>query len=299
MSTNSQNINISPQNVQGYCDMKCSYNFNYQESGSTATNNGVMISLTYDTSNTPPVLYNNQKYNVTGMYISCPSIHYFNNTQAAGELIINHSPVSSGPNLSIGIPFIASSEYSVASSTITEIIETVSASAPVDGESVTLNIADFTLQTIIPNKPYFTYTSTSDGTEWIVFNILNAIPLSTNTLTTLQQIIQPYYITTPGDTLFYNSTGPNSADVGDGIYISCQPTGSSDEETTVTYNKNTTNYNLFDNPTALIIFQVVIGCIVFILIFLLLNYAYGYFTGDEKLPSITKQMNNLGTNNKG
>ena len=44
MSTNSQNINISPQNVQGYCDMKCSYNFNYQESGSTATNNGVMIS---------------------------------------------------------------------------------------------------------------------------------------------------------------------------------------------------------------------------------------------------------------
>ena len=293
MSTNSQNINISSQNVQGYCDLKCSYNFNYKESNSTATNNGVMISLTYDTTNTPPVLYNKQKYNVTGMYISCPSIHYFNNTQAAGELIINHSPVSSGPNLSIGIPFITSSESSVATNVITEIIETVSASAPADGESVTLNIADFTLQTIVPKKPYFTYTSTSDGTNWIVFNILNAIPLSTNVMTTLQQIIQPYDITTPGDTLFYNSTGPNSVDVGDGIYISCQPTGSSEEETKVTYNTNPTNYNLFNNPTVLIIIQVLIGCILFILIFLILNYMYGYFTGDVSLPSFTKQMNNM------
>jgi hypothetical protein len=59
MST--QNINISPSNVKGRCDLKCSYSFKYSESNSTAKNNGVVIDLTYDSTSTPPVNYNNGK----------------------------------------------------------------------------------------------------------------------------------------------------------------------------------------------------------------------------------------------
>ena len=46
MSNNPPNINISVQNIQGKCDLKCSYNFKYPESNTTAKNNGVFISLT-------------------------------------------------------------------------------------------------------------------------------------------------------------------------------------------------------------------------------------------------------------
>jgi carbonic anhydrase len=297
MSTNSQNINISSQSVNGYCDLKCAYDFNYPESNSTATNNGVMITLTYENTSNPPVLFNQQKYNVTNIYICCPSIHYFNNTQAAGEIIINHSPVTGGNNLSVGIPFVSSTDVNSASNSITNIIETVSASAPSDGDSVNLNLTDFTLQNVVPKKPFFTYTSTSDNTNWIVFNTFDAIPLSNATLSTLGQLIQPYNIATTGDELFYNSKGPNNVGVGDGIYISCQPTGSSDENTEVSYSKNSTSYDFFDNPTLLIVFQIFIGCIIFIIIFIVLNYAYSYLISDAKplsgitavnIPNITK-----------
>ena len=50
-----QNINISPENVAGKCDLKCSYAFKYSESNSTATNQGVQITITYDNSSVPPV----------------------------------------------------------------------------------------------------------------------------------------------------------------------------------------------------------------------------------------------------
>ena len=65
----------------------------------------------------------------------------------------------------------------------------------------------------------------------------------------------------------------------DGIYISCQPTGSSEEETMVSYSKNPVNYNMgaiLNNPIVLLILQILVGCIVFIIVFYVLNYSYNY-----------------------
>ena len=80
--------------------------------------------------------------------------------------------------------------------------------------------------------------------------------------------------------------------VGDGIYISCKPTGSSNEETAVEYDKNTTSYDMskmLDSPVTKTIFQIIIGCIVFILIFLLISYAYTFITtGEPKMPTMPK-----------
>ena len=290
MSTNPQNINISPQNVQGKCDLKCSYNFKYSESNTTARNVGVLLTLTYDKSSTPPVLYNNQKYDVTGITITCPSIHTFNNTTAPAEIIIEHSPVTGGQQLNVCIPFKLSSESSTASNLITEIIQSVSNNAPSRGDSTNLTISGFTLENIVPKKPFYSYTYGSS--DWIVFGILSAIPLNNSTLNTLGQIIKPFPLPTPGNSLFYNSSGPNSSSVGgDGIYISCQPTGSSEEETAVSYDKNATSYDLtdmFNNPNVSLVFQIIIGCIIFILLFLVLNYSYSYLTSNStKLPSIS------------
>jgi hypothetical protein len=290
MST--QNIDISPQNVSGKCDLKCAYNFKYSESNSTAKNNGVMIGLSYDNSSVPPVLYNNQKYNVTNILITCPSLHTFNGSQASAEIVIEHSPVTGGGQLFVAIPFSSSSESSTASNLVTEIIQSVATNAPSQGNSTNLSLSDFTLQNVVPNKPFFSYTD-SDKNDWIVFGMLSAIPLSSNTLTTLGQIIKPFPLQMTGNSVFFNSSGPNSSgSVGDGIYISCKPTGSSDEETAVEYSKNTPSYdlsNMMNSPIASLIIQIIVGCILFVIVFLMFNYIYSWITtGSTKLPSLPK-----------
>lgn len=277
-----KNINIASQNVQGKCDLKCSYNFNYSESNTTAVNNGVMIQLSYDNSGTSPVTYNNQKYNVSNIIIVCPSIHTFNGSQASAEIIIGHTPVTSGPTLNVAIPITSSSESSTASNLITEIIQSVSTNAPSRGDSTNLSINGFTLKSIVPQKPFFSYTENSN-TEWIIYSILYAIPLNSSTLNTLSQIIKPFPLPTQGGSLFYNSSGPNSTSstFGSGIYIKCNPTGSTSEETPVEYSKVTTSYNLItllQSPTAQLIVQIIIGCIIFIIVFGSANYFFSFAT---------------------
>jgi len=286
MTTNNTSINISPQNSKGTCDLKCAYNFNYPESNLTAKNSGVMINLTYDNANVSPVLYNNQKYKVSNILLVSPSIHIFNNSNAAAEIIIEHTPDMGGPALFVGIPIVSSSESSEASNFITQIIESVSNNAPAQGESTNLNISGFTLQKIVPKTPFFSYTY--DTGDWIVFGILSAIPLSNSTLSSLNQIIKAFPLPTPGTDLFYNPKGPTTGSTGDGIYISCQPTGSSEEETDVTYAKNTTSSDFsLNNPYFLILIQIIIGCVIFILVFMSLNYAYTYLTNSKPKVSPT------------
>jgi len=293
MSANSENINISTNNVQGKCDLKCSYNFKYPETNLTAKNNGTLISLTSDTNNTTPVTYNNQKYNVSNVSIVTPSIHMFNNSPASAEIIIEHTPISGGQQFFVGIPITSSTESSDASNFITQIIESVATNAPAANETTNINISGFTLDKIVPIKPFFSYSTPGNQGEWIVFPIINAIPLNSATLATLGQIIQPFPIPTPSNGLFFNSNGPNTGGgMGDGIYISCQPTGSSEEEMSVSYNKNTSTAidasSMLNNPTTLIIVQVIIGCIIFIITFFSLNYAYNYLVSKPiKMPKFS------------
>jgi len=292
-----QNINISKQNISGKCDLKCSYNFKYSETNLTAKNNGVSIALTTDSNKIPPVTYNNQKYNVSNIEIVSPSIHLFNGATAAAEIIINHTPIQGGSQLNVAIPITSSSESSTASTLITQVIQSVSSNAPAANETTNLSISGFTLQDIVPSKPFYSYTSASDNTDFIVFDITNAIPLSSSTITTLQQIIKPFPLPTPGGKLFFNSSGPNTTKVGEGIYISCKPTGSSDEETAVTYNKNVTTYDFTDltnNPTVKLIFQIIIGCLLFIGVFLVVSYGYSYIVnGEAKMPDVMQQFKPL------
>ena len=290
MST--ENINISSTNVKGKCDNKCSYAFKYSESSSTAKNNGVLINLTYDSTSVPPVVYNSEKYIVENINIVSPSIHTFNNVSMPGEIKISHTPQSGGIPLKVCIPFTSSSESSSASQIITDIINKVASNAPSEGDSTNLNM-NFSLQQIVPRKPFFVYTGEYSGVNanWIVYGELEAIPLSSTTITTLQQIIQAFPIATPGGDLFYNSKGPISGlQLGDGIYISCQPTGSSEEETSVEYDKNSTSFdfsNIFESPIFKSIIIIIIGCLLLIIIFYGISIFYKYLTTDRELPKLT------------
>jgi carbonic anhydrase len=287
MST--QSIDISNKNISGKCDLKCAYNFQYPESNTTAKNQGILINLSYDNSKTPPVTYNTQKYTVTGISITSPSRHLFNGSTTDAEIIIEHAPVKGGPQLFVGIPIKSSSNASDASNLLTEIIQSTATNAPSEGETTNLSISGFTLDKIVPNNPYYSYTDGGNN-DWIIFGILEAIPLNSSTIKILQKIIKPYPVPMTGGKVFFNSSGPNSTKVGEGIYISCKPTGSSSEETEVKYSKNTPSYdfdNILDNPVTKTIFQIIIGCILFILVLFIFNYIYQWIsTGETKMPSI-------------
>jgi len=283
-----QNINISPKNITGKCDLKCSYQFKYQESSSTAKNNGVVINLTYDSRSINSVTYNTQKYNVSNISILSPSIHIFNDKNMPGEILIEHTPVSGGNILNVCIPFISSSESSPASDLISDIIKKVSTNAPSKGETTNLNL--ITLEKIVPRKPFYVYNDKT--TDYIVFGAIDAIPLSSSVIQTLKQIIKPFALSTPGENLFYNSKGPTSGvQIGDGIYISCQPTGSSQEKTSVTYEKNSSSFdfsNITENSTFKFIILILIGCLLFILVFYGISILYDKLISDPpKFPKFT------------
>jgi hypothetical protein len=66
--------------------------------------------------------------------------------------------------------------------------------------------------------------------------------------------------------LFYNKKGPNSSSSSSGesdIYISCQPTGNSEQNVDVIYDKPSTSVDVFSSP----IFKVLAGALIFIISF--------------------------------
>ena len=282
MTTNTS-INISKSNIYGNCDLKCAYNFKYPETNLTATNQSVMIGFTFDTSNESPVLYNQQKYSVDTMMLVSPSIHIFNGATTNAELVITHTPVLGGNQLAVCIPISQSSDLSTASNLITDLIQNVANNAPASNETTTINTSNFTLNSIVPKQPFYSYTGSTDNTDYIVYDILDAINLSNTTLTSLSQIIQPYPLPTPGGNLFYNKLGPNQTAVGEGLYISCQPTGSSEETTDVEYSKNPTQKFSFSFNQPII--QALIACLVFILIWFLIAYGYSYISGNSHVTN--------------
>jgi hypothetical protein len=285
-------INISQQNIYGKCDLKCIYNFKYKETSLTVKNNGVNISLTCDNSNIPPVSYNEAKYSVSKIMIFAPSLHLFNENKVDAELIIEHVPESGGQNLFVCVPIIKSNDSTSASSLLTQVIAGVAANAPAANETTTLNISGFTLSSIIPKRPFFSYSGaySNSTVDFIVFGKNYAIPLKDKVLSTLCSIIKPFNLPMIGDNLFFNSKGPNSSgNIGDGIYISCQPTGSSEEQIEITNTKNSSESdmgNLIDNSTFKLIIKIVVVCILFIVIFLLLGFVFSKLTDTKiKMPA--------------
>jgi len=284
MSNNQTEINISKNNITNRCDLKCSYNFKYPDCNTTATNNGVYISLTYENGSTPPVMYNNAQYTVYQINMFSPSLHLFNGVKATGELIAVHTPVLGGSELMVCIPFIQSGDTTSASDLITQVIDEVAKNAPRNGESTNLNITNFSLQHIIPKKPYVIYSGTynDNTTDFIVFPLNAPIPLTQNTLKKLSDIIIPFPLPMYGGGLYLNSKGPNSGARfrNDDIYISCKPTGSSDDEITVTNTTTTTSSSSSNsnNDAMMNFLKFLIICIIFIIFFLAVNYAFNTLT---------------------
>jgi len=232
-------MNISSQNIVGSCSLKCNLSYNYNDSnGVTATNEGPYISVvTQSNSTNPPVVYNNIKYKLISALIYHPSAFLYNGSKASGEILLLHSPVAGGNMLIRSIPINTTGASTKGTTILTNIIDAISAGANAQGQN-TNKIPDFNYNDIVPMKPFYTFTDTGNN-NWICYGIKDAITIGASELQILEKCIKPLNETrsaTPS--LFLNSVGPSS-DTGAGgdIYIDCQPTGNSEEETNVTLNK--------------------------------------------------------------
>jgi len=269
-------MDISKRDIYGKCDLKCAYNFDYLPSDTVCTNNGTYIQLSYEKTSSAPVVFNSLKYNVNTIYIYSPSIHTYNGATTDGECIIEHLPVLDGDMLYVCIPITKSTQTTTAGDVLTNIITSVSNNAPSVNETTVLN-STFNLSEFVPNKPFLSYTGTSGlNGQVVVFSLVDAIPVSSDTLDTLSKIIQPSTLTITGGNLFLNPDGPNSVTTADGIYISCKPTGTSDEETDVTYTSNSgISFSSILNSSIL---RGIMMTIVFVAIFYMIGYLLKNYT---------------------
>jgi carbonic anhydrase len=271
-------INISADNVVGECELKCAYNHKYLNSSCVATNNGVMILLSYDKTSTPSVTYNHNKYDVGQITIYSPSFHKYNGDFMDAEIIITHNPVMGGAQMAVAIPIIQSTMSTTATMLLSQIILGVSTGAPTNGESTTISMANYSLTSFIPTKPFYNFSDTTTNIEYIAFDKENSIDLSQQTLNTLRSIIGKYDVTAYGGDLFYNKKGPNATSTEGDIYISCLPTGNSEENIDVVYDKPSVSVDVLSSP----IFKYLVGALIFIISFYVIHVLILFFAGNVK-----------------
>jgi carbonic anhydrase len=295
-------INISLSSITGKCDYKCSYSFHYNNSACIATNRGDYVSLSYDKSSSPPVLYNATNFDVQEIRLYTPSLHSYNNSKTDGELIIVHNANTGAQPLLVCIPIKSNNTSSESALLFKTIIDTMSSGAPADGESTTISLQRFNLSTIVPKKPFFSYSATEpyqpcyENVDYIVFDPLTAsLDMMPETLTILQSIItsNPYDVKT-GPELFYNEKGPSKGgEYGDDIYIDCQPVGESAEMVDIvstTGSGGSSSYSdWLNNPLV----KIALGSLLFIIILYVIKYALNMLK-PTKGGSVSVSIRNFG-----
>uniref|UniRef100_A0A6C0B9U0 Uncharacterized protein n=1 Tax=viral metagenome TaxID=1070528 RepID=A0A6C0B9U0_9ZZZZ len=271
-------MNISPNNISGECNLKCSYSFNYPISNCSATNKNTSISLTYDAGSVPAVQFNNAGYNVSQILLVAPSIHEFNGTTVGAEFIITHTPLAGGNSLNVCIPIVSGSSSTAATTILETIISTVSTQAPAAGDSTNIVINDFTLNSIVPDTAFYSYID-AQNVSFIVYGINDAINISQSSLQSLVTMINSTNnLSFPsGPLLFINPNGPFQQTGNGEIYIDCQPTGNSEEITDITNVKPTvkmdfTYDSIMKNPIILFILSSILTIIIMYVLYFIITY---------------------------
>ena len=272
-------IDINLSTISGKCDFKCKYSFKYNNSACVATNRSDYISLSYDKSSSPPVLYNAVGYDVQEVRIYSPSLHSYAGSKTDAELVIVHMSNSGSKPLLVCVPITINNSTSTSAQLFSAIIETVSNNAPADGETTTVNTDNYNLSDLVPKKPYFSYTATepyqpcSTIVDYVVFSTLNAsLDITQDSLDLFNTFMMdnPYDVKT-GTEFFYNEKG-SEINMGNGeIYIDCQPVGSSEETVNVVTKTSTYDFSIndfFKNPIVILI----LGSLGFIIILFVINY---------------------------
>lgn len=238
MSCGDAPINITSS--AGTCELKCEYSFDYKDSNVVLTNEGNYLKFNYDLGSSPQVKYNAEDYNPREVRLYIPSIHKYQGRAADAELIIVHS--SGSKNLIVSVPITQSRTTSRTTKFLDQVANYVASFTPSSGDTASMGNAVWNLNDWVPEKPYFSYSGSAPyspcagGFDYVVFNIYEAATIHPDALSKLKKHVSSSGIGTKNNT-FYNSTGPARQGLDsvadDDIYISCQPTGTSDDQEVV------------------------------------------------------------------
>ena len=241
-------INIT-NNYDNICSLKCDYKFNYPLGSLIITNKGAYIYMTIVDPgiNNPSVIYNAENYQVKEIRMFRKSLHTFSGNNTDAELIIVHKSIT-GNSLLVCIPIMigntTNSDKPEANNIFDSIISEMSKTANSVGQKTTLNISTLTLNKLVPEKSFYSYSGTlpyspSNGNnDIIVFSKKYALNINQKTFNIFSKLIsesnvQIQKVNNLG--LFFNKNGAsiitnnNNKGANDNIYIECVPTGSSGE----------------------------------------------------------------------
>jgi len=227
-------------NYDSTCELKCEYSFNYPLTTLNLTNKGSYIYMTPENTNTPPVIYNSNNYNVKEIRLYRNSLHTYSGKKTDAEIVIVHNNNIGSGNLLVCVPIIIGSSNAETSSFFDSLMSQMSSTANSVGKQTRLTNSNFSLDKIVPKKSFFSYNGTlpyspCNGTyDYIVFNKNNAISMSDKAFKLFSTMISKNSYTTQQNKngLFFNKSGPILKKTGnnsDEIYIECLPTGSSGE----------------------------------------------------------------------
>lgn len=264
-------INIDSTVKYDICSQKCAYNFKYPETYLQIKNNSNCLSMSFLDPNdqkSAQVTYNNIDYTVSEIILTYPSLHTFNQSKADGELIIQHISTT-GNNLWVCIPIKQSDSSSGDLSDILNDPSLDTYKNEANRKTVLNYNHNFSLQHLIPVKPFYNYIGTYGALsgDFIVFDMLNAISLNINIL---HNLTTPNNLILTGETIYYNEKGPNLTDLSDGIYISCKPTGESQELVDITKPKNNVTFGEYNN-SLMVFIKIVIGILLLIFVFIIIS----------------------------
>ena len=236
------------------CDLKCDYSYDYPKTSISAQNKGDYIRLAFDPQNVAPVRFNKVKYNCIDARIYQPSLHRFGGKQTPAELVINHKSDTTAQTLLVCIPIIEDPNNKAG--TLDALITQIASTAPRTGSSANISIPGFSLNNIVPGKPYYSYSGTLPYTpcngkvDYVVYPDTYAATLSKVTLAKLTTVgvsiitAQSYAVHHNPDGYYYNDKGPSPMNSsGDDIYIECNPTGADGEVLVPEGNASSTSTN--------------------------------------------------------
>lgn len=305
-NTTTSPIDIT-NNYDSTCDLKCKYSFKYPLSNLNLTNKGGYLYITPENFNDSPVTYNSNKYNVRGIRLYRKSLHTYGGKNADAELLIIHNNVNGSDILIVSIPIMVGAGNPKSSAIFDTIISEVAKTANSVGKQTSLNNVNFTLDQLIPMKPYFSYNGTLpyspfNGTNsYLVFNIDNAISMSSSAFKSFSNIISEStsQINPVKNGLYYNEKGPtyySPSGKSEEIFIECLPTGSSGEvliekdKTKETIFNNEMMKNIFNNK----IFQGIFISFLIILALFLLKMIFYSMLMNKGANSAVKSGGNIG-----
>lgn len=297
-------LDITGNSVEA-CSLKCDYTFTYPTTSLSITNRGGYFSMRVDPNNASPVTYNASNYQVQEIRLYHSSLHSYAGSKADAELVIVHNSVTGNGTLLVCVPIMKTTVLNESAKLFDTLMSELAKTASSVGQQTVVNIHAFSLDKLVPMKPFYSYTGTlpyspcNGMNSYIVFEKNDALGITSAALSAFRRIVsvQQYTISQgKKNKIYYNKHGPKSQKNSstDEYYMSCAPTGG-DGEVLIENAKSTES--LFDFFTGGEVDKVLGGFIqvlvAFILIFLILlichkilNYIGKRQTGGAPAPVV-------------